>query len=105
NPRVHRDRPWNRTSTLAASQVPALPHAPSGSRWCRPVTYPLRRSWRRARDDGSTSRGVRSPHAFPPVPRVWTTTNALLATHGPLGPVWAAVPGNGERVLLLDLAA
>jgi hypothetical protein len=43
--------------------------------------------------------------AFPPMPRVWTTTNALLATHGPLGPVWAAVPGNGERVLLLDLAA
>jgi hypothetical protein len=43
--------------------------------------------------------------AYPPVPRVWTTTNALLATHGPLGPVWSAVPGNGERVLLLDLAA
>jgi hypothetical protein len=43
--------------------------------------------------------------AFPPAPRVWTTTNALIATHGPLGPVWATVPGNGQRVLLLDLAA
>jgi hypothetical protein len=43
--------------------------------------------------------------AFPPAPRVWTTTNALLATHGPLGPVWATVPGNSQRVLLLDLAA
>ncbi len=38
-----------------------------------------------------------------PAPFVWTTTNALLAAHGPLGPVWARVPGTGERLPLLDL--
>jgi hypothetical protein len=38
-----------------------------------------------------------------PAPGVWTTTNALLAAHGPLGPVWARVPGTGERLPLLDI--
>ncbi len=38
-----------------------------------------------------------------PAPVVWTTTNARLAAHGPLGPVWARVPGTGERLPLLDL--
>ena len=38
-----------------------------------------------------------------PAPDVWTTTNTLLAAHGPLGPVWARVPGTGERLPLLDL--
>ena len=40
-----------------------------------------------------------------PTPGFWATTTALLAAHGPLGPVWARLPGNGERVRLLDLAA
>jgi len=43
--------------------------------------------------------------AYRPTPQVWTTTNALLAAHGPLGPIWARVLGSGERVPLLDLAA
>jgi hypothetical protein len=38
-----------------------------------------------------------------PTPVVWTTTNALLAANGPLGPVWARVLGSGERLPLLDL--
>jgi len=38
-----------------------------------------------------------------PAPGVWTTTNELLAAHGPLGSVWARVPGTGERLPLLDL--
>jgi hypothetical protein len=40
-----------------------------------------------------------------PTPVFWATTTGLLATHGPLGPVWARLPGNGERIPLLDLAA
>ncbi len=43
--------------------------------------------------------------AYRPTPKVWTTTNALVAADGPLGPVWARVPGSGERVPLVDLAA
>ena len=43
--------------------------------------------------------------AYRPVPQVWTTNNALLSAHGPLGAIWARVPGSGERVLLRDLAA
>ncbi len=43
--------------------------------------------------------------AYRPAPQVWTTTNALITAHGPLGRVWARVPGIGERVLLADLAA
>ncbi len=38
-----------------------------------------------------------------PAPGVWTTANALLASHGPLGPVWARVLGTGERLSLLDI--
>ena len=38
-----------------------------------------------------------------PAPGVWTTTNALLAAHGPLGPVWARVLGTGERLALLGI--
>jgi hypothetical protein len=38
-----------------------------------------------------------------PVPGVWTTTTALLAAHGPLGPVWAPGLGTGERRPLLHL--
>jgi hypothetical protein len=38
-----------------------------------------------------------------PAPSVWTTTNALLAAHGPLGPVWARVVGTGDRLPLLDI--
>jgi hypothetical protein len=38
-----------------------------------------------------------------PAPGVWTTTNVLLAAHGPLGPVWVRVLGTGERVPLLDI--
>jgi hypothetical protein len=38
-----------------------------------------------------------------PAPGVWTTTNALLAAHGPLGPVWARVLGTGERLPLLEI--
>jgi hypothetical protein len=40
-----------------------------------------------------------------PAPQVWTTTNALVTAHGPLGPIWARVPESGGRVPLLDLAA
>ena len=40
-----------------------------------------------------------------PTPGFWATTTALLAAHGPLGPVWARLPGTGQRVPLLDLAA
>jgi hypothetical protein len=38
-----------------------------------------------------------------PAPDVWTTTNAMLAAHGPLGPVWARVLGTGPRLPLLDI--
>jgi protein involved in plasmid replication-relaxation len=38
-----------------------------------------------------------------PAPGVWITTNALLAAHGPLGPVWERVLGGGERLPLIDL--
>jgi hypothetical protein len=43
--------------------------------------------------------------AYRPIPQVWTTTIALIAAHGPLGRVWARVPGSGERVPLVELAA
>lgn len=42
---------------------------------------------------------------YRPVPHVWTTTNALLTAHSPLGPIWARGPGNLERAPLADLAA
>jgi hypothetical protein len=38
-----------------------------------------------------------------PAPGMWTTTNPLLASHGPLGPVWARVLGTGERLPLLEI--
>jgi hypothetical protein len=38
-----------------------------------------------------------------PAPGIWTTTNPLLAAHGPLGPVWAQVLGTGERRPLLGI--
>jgi protein involved in plasmid replication-relaxation len=40
-----------------------------------------------------------------PTPGVWTTTNVLLAAHGPLGPVWARVLGSGERLPLLEIGS
>jgi hypothetical protein len=43
--------------------------------------------------------------AYRPAPQVWTTTTALVASHGPLGRVWARLPGTGERVPLAELAA
>jgi hypothetical protein len=43
--------------------------------------------------------------AYRPTPAFWATTTALLAAHGPLGPVWARLPGDGGRVPLLELAA
>jgi hypothetical protein len=43
--------------------------------------------------------------AYRPTPGFWATTPTLLAAHGPLGPVWARLPGNGERVPLQDMAA
>ncbi len=43
--------------------------------------------------------------AYPPSPGFWATTTALVAVRGPLGPVWARLPGNSERVPLGDLAA
>jgi hypothetical protein len=43
--------------------------------------------------------------AYRPAPHAWTTTNPLLAARGPFGPIWARVPGSGERVPLADLAA
>ncbi len=49
--------------------------------------------------------GSRLRWADRPTPGFWATTTALLAANGPLGPVWARLPGNGERVPLLDLAA